>query len=59
MVGGLVRLLALRVLPRRILPALLLYDVFRMFRRRATNQRFSGSTRNVDIDPSRSSGGRW
>ena len=35
MLGGLLRLAVFRMLPRRILPALLLYDVFRIFRRRA------------------------
>lgn len=59
MLGGLVRLLALRVLPRRVLPVLLLLNVFRMFRRRASGQPFAAHARNAGIDPGRSSGGRW
>lgn len=39
MLGALLRLAVFRMLPRRILPALVLYDVYRMFRRRAPDQR--------------------
>ena len=38
MIGGLLRLLVFKMLPRRILPLLLLYDVYKMFRRRTGNQ---------------------
>jgi hypothetical protein len=66
MLGGLLRLAVFRMLPRRILPLLLLYDVYRLFRRRAADRRFDrtelGDTSRLDAPPSpggRSSGGRW
>jgi hypothetical protein len=64
MLGGLMRLAVFRMLPRRILPLLLLYDVYRMFRRRATDHRMDrieqadGAT-GATGTAGRSSGGRW
>ncbi|MBA2253744.1 MAG: hypothetical protein H0W07_01340 [Chloroflexi bacterium] len=66
MLGGLLRLLVFRMLPRRILPALLLYDVFRMFRKRAGGRgrggygNFeNGSGTGSPRAGGRSSGGGW
>lgn len=39
MLGALLRLAVFRMLPRRILPVLVLYDVYRLFRRRAADRR--------------------
>ena len=71
MLGGLLRLLVFRMLPRRILPLLLLYDVYRMFRKRAGGPRRGGygddfevgggsaGTRSSAGTGGRSSSGTW
>jgi hypothetical protein len=67
MVGGLIRLLVFRMLPRRILPLLVLYDVFRLFRRKATSSRagrleghqLAGGSAPDGSSAGHSSGGDW
>lgn len=61
MLGGLLRLAVFRMLPRRILPLLVLYDVYRLFRRRAADRRFDQTEQGepqVQAPGGRSSGGR-